>query len=41
MEGSPSNQAKEEESRVKEQHQPVRRSDSSADQHKPKPTVSA
>ena len=41
VEGSPFNQAREEESRVKEQHRPVRRSDSRADQHKPKPTASA
>ena len=41
MEGSPHNQAREEEPRLKEQHRPWRRADSSADQRKPKPTASA
>ena len=39
MEGSPLNQAREEESRVKDQHRPVRRPDSHLNQHKPKPTA--
>ena len=41
MEGSPHNQAREEEPRLKEQHRPWRRADSRADQRKPKPTASA
>ena len=41
MEGSPLNQAREEEPRLKEQHRPLKRPDSRADQHKPKPTASA
>ena len=41
MEGSPHNQAREEEPRLKEQHRPWRRSDSRADQRKPKPTALA
>ena len=41
MEGSPLNQAREEESRLKDQHRPVRRMDSRADHRKPKPTASA
>ena len=41
VEGSPHNQAREEEPRLKDQHRPWRRSDSHADQRKPKPTASA
>ena len=41
MERSPHNQGREEEPRLKEQHRPWRRSDSRADQCKPKPTASA
>ena len=41
VKGSPLNQAREEESRLKNQHRPVRRPDSRADQRKPKPTASA
>ena len=41
MEGTPHNQGREEEPRLKEQHRPWRRSDSRADQRKPKPTASA
>ena len=41
MEGAPLNQAREEESRVKDQHRPLRRLDSRADPHKPKPTAAA
>ena len=41
VEGSPHNQAREEEPRLKEQHRPWRRADSRADQRKPKPTASA
>ena len=41
MEGSPHNQGREEEPRLKEQHRPWRKSDSRADQRKPKPTASA
>ena len=40
-EGSPLNQAREEESRVKDQHRPMRRPDSRVDQHKLKPTAAA
>ena len=41
VEGSPLNQAREEESRLKDQNRPVRRPDSRADQRKLKPTASA
>ena len=41
MEGSPLNQAREEEPRLKDQHLPVKRQDSRANQRKPKPTASA
>ena len=41
MEGSPHNQGREEEPRLKEQHRPWRRADSRADQRKPKPTAAA
>ena len=41
MEGSPLNQAREEEARVKDQHRPMRRLDSRVDSHKLKPTAAA
>ena len=41
VEGSPHNQAREEEPRLKDQHRPWRRSDSRADQRKLKSTASA
>ena len=41
VEGSPHNQAREEEAGVKDQHRPMRRLDSRVDPHKPKPTAAA
>ena len=41
VEGSPLNQAREEEFRLKDQHRPVIRPDSRADQRKPKPIATA